>query len=248
MKYFFRYQWTMITIGFLLIGFVLYALTEKSVEQNVSLRSTEPLSISPQVSMLVSPTIAPKPSTHTESVLPVEPIQPSQKPMEGSPSQLATPKQPIHTKPPIQSDPSIVPDSINSPENSTFTLTNDEQLMLELVNQAREQAGLNRLKLDEKLATTARLKSQNMIEQNYFSHQSPRYGSPFDMMDEFEITYQTAGENIACNQTTDQAHIALMNSPGHRANILKDAFTHIGIGIVDGGPCGQMYTQMFVGR
>lgn len=120
--------------------------------------------------------------------------------------------------------------------------------MIALVNQARQAAGLPPLNADPPLSKVARLKSQDMADKNYFSHQSPTYGSPFDMMKQFGVTYRTAGENIACNQNVANAHQALMNSPGHKANILSAEFTHIGIGIVDGGPCGKMFTQMFIGK
>ena len=127
-------------------------------------------------------------------------------------------------------------------------LSAEEEQMIQMVNQARAEAGLKALIVDSALTQTARLKSQDMVNLNYFAHQSPTYGSPFDMMSQFGITFQSAGENIACNQTVLAAHQALMNSQGHRDNILSVGFTHIGIGIVNGGPCGQMYTEQFVGR
>jgi uncharacterized YkwD family protein len=127
-------------------------------------------------------------------------------------------------------------------------LTADEAQMIQLVNQARAQAGLQALIADSALTHTARLKSQDMVSLNYFAHQSPTYGSPFEMMSQFGITFQFAGENIACKQTVTAAQQALMNSKGQRDNILNESFTTIGIGIVDGGQCGQMYTQQFVGR
>ncbi|MDF2959403.1 MAG: hypothetical protein K0S39_1138 [Paenibacillus sp.] len=127
-------------------------------------------------------------------------------------------------------------------------LTAEEQQMVDLVNQARKEAGLTPLSVNTELSKVARLKSQDMVDKNYFSHQSPTYGSPFEMMKQFGISYSTAGENIACNQTVTAAHQALMNSPGHRANILSKDFTEIGIGIVDGGSCGKMFTQQFIGR
>lgn len=123
----------------------------------------------------------------------------------------------------------------------------EEQQMIDFVNEARKAAGLQPLSPDSKLAEVARAKSKDMIDHNYFSHQSPTYGSPFEMMQKFGIKYSTAGENIACNQSVQAAHEALMNSPGHRENILNASFTQIGIGIVDGGQCGKMFTQMFVG-
>lgn len=127
-------------------------------------------------------------------------------------------------------------------------LTAEEQQMLNLVNQERTRRGLPALKADLALTKVARLKSQDMIAKNYFSHQSPTYGSPFDMMKRFGITYRTAGENIAGNGSVTGAHTSLMNSSGHRANILGSQFTHVGIGIVNGGSYGKMFTQMFVGR
>ncbi|MDQ0878098.1 putative YkwD family protein [Paenibacillus sp. V4I3] len=130
----------------------------------------------------------------------------------------------------------------------TTELTVEEQQMLELVNKERAAVGLSPLAVDLQLTKTARLKSQDMVDNNYFSHDSPTYGSPFDMMEKFGITYNAAGENIACNQSVQAAHEALMNSPGHKANILSKDYTHIGIGIVNGGPCGKMFTQQFIGK
>ena len=91
----------------------------------------------------------------------------------------------------------------------------------------------------------ARYKSQDMKDNNYFSHTSPVYGSPFDMMKNFGINYRTAAENIAKGQATPQAVVnAWMNSSGHRANILNPSFTKIGVGYVQSG---NYRTQMFIG-
>lgn len=127
-------------------------------------------------------------------------------------------------------------------------LTADEQAMVNLVNQERAKAGLKPLAVDMRLVSLARQKSQDMITNNYFSHQSPTYGSPFDMMRKAGVTYRTAGENLAGASTVQQAHSGLMNSSGHRANILNASYTHIGIGVIRGGRYGAMWTQMFVGR
>lgn len=127
-------------------------------------------------------------------------------------------------------------------------LTAQEQQMLNLVNGERAKHGLAPLKADLQLTKLARMKSQDMISHNYFSHNSPTYGSPFQMMQRYGVSYKTAGENIAGNGSVASAHQALMNSPGHRANILKSGFTHVGIGVVSGGRYGMMFTQMFVGR
>ena len=91
-----------------------------------------------------------------------------------------------------------------------------------------------------------RKKSQDMHDKNYFSHTSPTYGSPFEMMKQFGIQYRTAGENIAKGQRSAQEVVnAWMNSAGHRANILNKNFTHIGVGYVADG---NYWTQMFIGK
>jgi uncharacterized YkwD family protein len=123
-----------------------------------------------------------------------------------------------------------------------------EETMIQLVNQARAQAGLHPLIADAALTHTARLKSQDMVNLKYFAHLSPTYGSPIEMMSQFGITFQSGGENIACSQSVSAAHQAIMNSQGYRDNILNSSFNYIGIGIISGGPCGEMYTQEFVGR
>lgn len=144
---------------------------------------------------------------------------------------------------PDRSEPEPVPDE----GLKGAPLSEEEQRMLELVNEERAKAGLKPLTADLKLSDVAELKSEDMVQNGYFSHQSPTYGSPFDMMDRFGITYRTAGENIACNRDVEAAHNALMESQGHRENILNPKYTRIGIGIVNGGPCGKMFTQLFVG-
>lgn len=121
-----------------------------------------------------------------------------------------------------------------------------EEQMVRLVNTERAKQGLPALRMDPQLAKLARVKSQDMINRNYFSHQSPTYGSPFDMLRSFGVTYRAAGENIALNQSTGAAHTALMNSTGHRANILGRQYTKIGIGVVKGSR-GYYFTQLFTG-
>lgn len=134
--------------------------------------------------------------------------------------------------------------STGSGQASGYQLNASEQKMVDLVNQERAKAGVAPLKVDLELSRVARIKSQDMRDNNYFSHTSPTYGSPFDMMKSFGISYRTAGENIAKHSSVESAHTGLMNSDGHRKNILNPNFTHIGIGIVD----GRYYTQMFIGR
>lgn len=122
-----------------------------------------------------------------------------------------------------------------------------EQQMLQHINQARQEHGLKSLEVDPQLTKIARLKAKDMINQGYFSHQSPTYGSPFEMLNQFDVSYRTAGENLAGNASVDQAHSSLMNSDGHRANILNPDYSKIGIGIVEGGPYGTLFVQLFKG-
>jgi uncharacterized YkwD family protein len=126
-------------------------------------------------------------------------------------------------------------------------LTADEQQMLNLVNQEREKKGLPALKADPELTKVARVKAKDMIDNNYFDHNSPKYGSPFDMLKQFGVEYNTAGENLAGNSSVQGAHTSLMNSQGHRENILKADYTNVGIGVVDGGQYGKMFVQLFKG-
>lgn len=134
---------------------------------------------------------------------------------------------------------------LNIPITDTSVL-NYEKEVVRLVNAERAKNGLKPLTYDWELSRVARIKSQDMKDNKYFSHTSPTYGSPFQMMKSFGITYRSAGENIARGQATPQAVVnAWMNSSGHRANILNPAFTHIGVGYVANG---RYWTQMFVGR
>ena len=143
---------------------------------------------------------------------------------------------------------SVAPATTTATTSTATGLTANEQQMLNSVNAERAKAGLPALKADLELTRVARIKSQDMISKNYFSHNSPTYGSPFQMLSKFGISYRTAGENIAGNGSVTGAHTSLMNSSGHRANILGSQYTHVGIGIVSGGQYGMMFTQMFVGR
>ncbi|MGD6834022.1 CAP domain-containing protein [Sutcliffiella halmapala] len=129
---------------------------------------------------------------------------------------------------------------------STEGITETEQKVIELTNAERRKNGLSDLKADSALSNVAREKSKDMKAKNYFSHTSPTYGSPFDMMRDFGITYNTAGENIAMGQRSPEEVVqAWMNSEGHRKNILNGNFTHIGVGYVEDG---NYWTQMFIGK
>jgi uncharacterized protein YkwD len=120
-----------------------------------------------------------------------------------------------------------------------------EAQMLELVNQERAQVGLAPLEADEEMRGVARKHSTDMFARGYFSHNTPERKSPFDRMREDGVRFVTAGENLALAPTLQIAHRGLMNSPGHRANILRPQFGRVGIGIMDGGIRGLMVTQNF---
>lgn len=128
-----------------------------------------------------------------------------------------------------------------STKTNATTLTDSEKQMIKLVNDARAQNNVPPLEVDMQLTNVARIKCQDMIDNNYFSHNSPKYGSPFDMIKSFGVKFVQAGENIAGNQSVENAHNSLMNSPGHRQNILNPNYTHIGIGIKAGGPYSNMF-------
>jgi len=130
----------------------------------------------------------------------------------------------------------------------SVSLTADEKQMLDLVNKERTSRGLAALKANLTLTQVARAHSQDMINRSYFSHTNPDGKSSFDRMKAAGVTYQTAGENLAGAPNAQTAHTNLMNSSGHRANILKPNFTEVGIGIIDGGRYGKMFTQNFIGK
>ena len=131
-------------------------------------------------------------------------------------------------------------------EPSTAEMTQAEAI-LKLVNEERSKAGVPALTLSEKLTSVANIKAKDMADKNYFSHDSPTYGSPFDMMKKFGISFSYAGENIAAGQkTAEEVMNSWMNSSGHKANILNKNFTQIGVGFYRGGEYGTEWVQMFI--
>ena len=146
---------------------------------------------------------------------------------------------------PSTDKPSTDKPSTDKPSVSVTNTSTYEQQVIDLINEIRIKNGLSPLTENTALSRCAKAKSQDMHDKRYFSHQSPTYGSPFDMMKQFGITYRTAGENIAMGQSTPQAVVnAWMNSEGHRANILNASFTQIGMGYVADG---HYWTQQFIG-
>ncbi|MGE7979232.1 CAP domain-containing protein [Psychrobacillus sp. NPDC093200] len=136
----------------------------------------------------------------------------------------------------------------------TETNTNSEkaqvssviQQVVDLTNAERAKEGLAPLKIDSALTKSAQLKSQDMKDNNYFSHTSPTYGSPFDQMKSLGINYKSAAENIAMGQRSAEEVVqGWMNSAGHRANIMNGSYTHIGVGLSDSG---YYWTQQFISK
>ena len=138
----------------------------------------------------------------------------------------------------------IYPGQVITITNADTGVLQYEREVVRLVNEIRAKNGLKELTEDWELSRVARYKSQDMKDNNYFSHTSPVYGSPFNMIKNFGISYKSAAENIAKGQKTPQAVVdAWMNSSGHRANILNSTYTKIGVGYV---ASGNYWTQMFI--
>lgn len=150
----------------------------------------------------------------------------------------------IDANPHISNPEMIYPGQVIAIPAVDSTVTSYEKEVIRLVNEIRAEKGLPQLTEDWELSRVARYKSQDMKDNNYFSHTSPVYGSPFQMMKNFGITYKSAAENIAKGQKDPQTAVnAWMNSSGHRANILNASYNRIGVGYVKSG---NYWTQMFI--
>ena len=175
----------------------------------------------------------------------VQPSCPSETP--DAPAQPGIPETPEEPDAPETPEKPGTPETPEQPDDpgSVPGVLAYEQEVVRLVNAERASYGLPALSIRADLCQYARVKSQDMHNSGYFSHTSPNYGSPFDMMKSFGITYSHAGENIAMGYSTPEAVVsAWMNSEGHRANILSASYTELGVGYVaDGG----YWTQWFVG-
>lgn len=203
----------------------------------------------PEIQPEVKPEPAPQPTPDEEQVPEVETkpeLQPEVKP---EPAPQPTPDK--EQVPEVEAEPEATPPTTQrpvepAPEQPSQPSANStiEQAVLDFTNVERQKAGLAPLQVDQKLMDSARAKSTDMSTKNYFSHTSPTYGSPFDQMATFGISYKSAAENIAQGQPSAEAVVkAWMASPGHRQNILDARFTHIGIGF---DANGNYWTQQFI--
>ena len=130
-------------------------------------------------------------------------------------------------------------------ENS---LTEDENYLLNLINKERNKHNLEDLKIDSELQNIARLKAEDLVKNNYFSHASQTYGTPFEMLKTYNISYKTASENIAGNPDLDNALQTWLNSESHKNNILSNNFNYTGLAVIDSIAYGNIIVQLFIGR
>ncbi|MBP1948152.1 CAP domain-containing protein [Virgibacillus litoralis] len=202
---------------------------EQSNKEEQKQEKPEPKKEQPQENKQEQKQEQPEQPDKQEQAQPEKQEQPTEQTEAPAPKQQETTKQPEKQE-----------------QTQSQQLNEFEQQVVELTNKERTAQGLEALKVDTELSKVAREKSSDMSTNNYFSHNSPTYGSPFDMMKQFGISYQTAGENIAKGQRTPQEVVnGWMNSEGHRKNIMNSDFTHIGVGYVEQG---NYWTQQFIGK
>lgn len=200
------------------------------------------------------------PCTTTVPVIPTErplyPICTPTIPTDSVPTATPEPSAPTVTDAPATSLPEVTPQPTKTPTATRVPSTGDdyttqsasmqEEMMLKLLNQDRAANGLAPLSLDPELSRIARIKSEDMRDNNYFAHESPTYGRVSDMLKRFGYAYTGAGENIAHHANAEKAQAAFMSSDGHRRNILSTAWEKVGIGICFDRN-GYIYaTQIFV--
>lgn len=188
-------------------------------------------------------TTTPTPATpQTPAPAPSTPTTPAPAPTTPAPKPT-TPTTPAPA-PATPTAPATQPVTTPAPASPATSLNAQEQQMVDEINKERAAAGLTPLKVELRLAGLARTKAQDMKTNGYFSHTSPTYGTPFEMLKNAGIQYRSAGENIARNVSVDAAMAAFMSSDGHRKNILNPGYTHVGIGVVSSSS-GNYYVQIF---
>ncbi|MGI6085597.1 MAG: CAP domain-containing protein [Acetivibrionales bacterium] len=153
---------------------------------------------------------------------------------------------PAPAKPSVPASPPPAATPVPSAAPQGGELSQDEKKLLDLINAERAKSNLSPLSADPELMKVARVKANDMTKNNYFSHYSPTYGSPFDMMRQFGVTFKAAAENIAGNSTVEGAVNAWMKSEGHRSNIMNSNYNYTGIGISKSSKYGYVFVQMFI--
>ncbi|KAB2333533.1 CAP domain-containing protein [Bacillus mesophilum] len=230
-----------------------------NLDLNALLQKTAIQQQAKQETAVKTPVQTEKPKTEAPAKAPVQTEKPKAEAPSKAPVQAQKPKTEAPAKAPVQTEKpkaettapaantqTKAPAQSNTATQAKSQVSAYEQQVLDLTNAERAKYGVPALKLDTELSKVAREKSNDMKAKGYFDHNSPTYGSPFDMMKQFGITYKTAGENIAMGQRSPQEVVtAWMNSEGHRKNILNANFTHLGVGHVADG---NYWTQMFIGK
>lgn len=138
--------------------------------------------------------------------------------------------------------------AVNSNIAIESTLSVEEEEFLNKINDIRIKNNLPVLQIDDNVQNVARLKAQDLAENNYFSHTSNKYGTPFEMLSTSGVNYKTASENIAGNSTIDGAINSWMNSDSHKNNILSTDFNYTGIAVVHSNTYGKILVQFFIGK
>ncbi|WP_449515996.1 CAP domain-containing protein [Clostridium sp.] len=211
------------------------------IEMPKGLTATECLATKPQVK---TPAKATPAKATPAKATPAKATPAKVTPAKATPAKATPAKATPAKATPAKTAPAKTPTATNLTENNKL-----ENEVIVLVNQERAKQGLAPLKANSALSNVARTKSEDMRDNNYFSHTSPTYGSPFDMMKKFGITYTAAGENIAMGQPTAASVMeGWMNSPGHKANILSANFTEIGVGVAKDASGTIYWTQQFIGK
>lgn len=234
----------------LLLGGASFASAEaKSMDQScflfvngkqIDLQSVDPAQLNKDVSALINQVLA-----QFKGFVPKSGEQQGKGNQAEKPVLQPAPQKPQQPQQSKNDQPAQNQNGSGSKPASSVSLNANEQKMVQLVNQERQKQGLAPLKVNGELVKVARAKAQDMIDKGYFGHHSPTYGSPDEMLKKFGVSYRYMGENLAGNSSVEGAHQSLMNSPGHRANILNGNFNQVGIGVVDGGPYGKMFVQLF---
>ena len=172
----------------------------------------------------------------TQTPQPTATATPTSKPTPVATPQPEVTQKPVATTPAPSTDDDYTTGYVGAQEENAFLL----------LNQDRAANGLAPLQLDPALCNIARLKSQDMKTNNYFSHTSPTYGSPSEMLKALGYSFSAVGENIAHHATVEKAQAAFMSSTGHRKNILSSSWTKVGIGVVTDAQGFVYVTQLFV--